>query len=571
MQPLTFQEQVDPDYHTQMASDLTSLKILIKYWNVKMKKSQKTNPMRLALVAMAVLTAAGCASKAPAPALPDTLELEPFKRVKTTFKHTWNKDEVFPFTGGAAIDIDNDGVMEVFVSGGHNKPDALLSYQDDELVGIDNAAGLSKLTASYGATAIDFNNDGQTDLIVSREDGVWLHTNSDGQFDSVKIAYNEGVGESAVAVAVADIDLDGDVDLYLSNFITYKEWVSATFNNPDHIRYNRLLRNDGDLKFTDITKESGTGGTQNTFLSVFTDLDQDGLQDLVLSNNTGRIEILHNEGDNTFTKNSYNSGLGYWMGVGVGDYDGDGDQDIAVSNVSTSIPNKLLRGDLKKGQKIDQEWVMLRNDGNRVFTDVAADTGLTRQGFGWGIVFEDLNLDGNLDVLAAQSYIKWPPHKLSPLSGRAMLQVVSDSGRKFFNAPGLNLPNRYFGQSAIIADLNGDAKQDVVWVNMDGPVVASLNQHTNDVVTLDVPETAKWLGARVTAITDSGKSYTREVNNAVGMQTDQSPHLSFAVPKNGSIEQIEVAFADGTTMMITPTGPGLVRTVSPEGPSLASL
>ena len=68
-----------------------------------------------------------------------------------------------------------------------------------------------------------------------------------------------------------------------------------------------------------------------------------------------------------------------------------------------------------------------------------------------------------------------------------MLQVDSPDGPKFLNAPDLNLRNANFGQSAIIADLNGDAKQDVVWINMDGPVVASLNEHNNDVVTLAVP------------------------------------------------------------------------------------
>jgi len=495
----------------------------------------------------------------PAPELPDDIKLSAFERVKTPFVHTWNKDLVFPFTGGAAIDIDNDGVMEVFVSGGHNQADVLLSYRDNEMVAIDNAAGLSQQTASYGATAIDHNNDGQTDLIVARNDGVWVHTNNNGSFDSEKISYDTVDKETPLAVAIADIDQDGDIDLYVSNFIAYPNWISATFNDPGHVRKNRLLRNDGDMTFTDITESSGTAGTQNTFLSVFSDLNGDGLQDLILSNNTGRIEIFQNEGDNTFAANSYDSGLGFWMGVGIGDYDSDGDQDIAVSNVSNSIPNRFLRGDLNNNQAIIQEWVMLRNDGDGVFTDVALESGITRQGFGWGIVFEDLNLDGELDLLAGQSYVKWPPHLLSPLTGRAMLQVNSDEGRKFLNAPGLNLPNANFGQSAIIADLNGDAKQDVVWVNMNGPVIASLNKHSNDVVTLAVPENAKWLGARVTAVTDSGKSYTREVNNAVGMQTDQSPHMSFAIPENGSLSALEVTFSDGSTKTITPDGPGLLQ------------
>ena len=247
------------------------------------------------------------------------------------------------------------------------------------------------------------------------------------------------------------------------------------------------------------------------------------------------------------------------MGIGIGDYDSDGDQDIAVSNVSNTIPNRFLRGDLTDEQVIIQEWVMLRNDGNRVFTDVALETGLTRHGFGWGIVFEDLNLDGDLDVLAGQSYVKWPPHSISPLPGRAMLQTKTEEGRKFLNALGLNLPNPNFGQSAVIADLNGDAKQDVVWINMNGPVIASLNEHASDVITLAVPENAKWLAARVTAVTDSGRSYTREVNNAVGMQTDQSPHISFAIPENGNIDRLEVAFADGSATTIIPGRPGLVE------------
>jgi len=506
-----------------------------------------------------ILVLGACATSAPAPKLPDDVVVSAFKSVKSSVVHKWNKDTSFPFSGGAAIDIDNDGQMEVFISGGHNQDDSLLSYRNSALEDIIQSTGLSKKTASYGATAVDFDDDGQTDLLVARDDGIWLHTNNEGKFDSQKIVYEAGDTEFPLTVAVADVDMDGDIDLYLSNFIAYKGWVSSTFNKPEHIRYNRLLRNDGDMTFTDITESSGTAGSQNTFLSVFTDLDQDGYQDLVLSNNTGRLEILHNEGDSTFTKNSFDSGLGYWMGLGIGDFDGDGDQDIAASNVSNSIPTKFLRGDLRDDQVLEQEWLMLRNDGNREFTDITSASGIAGQGFGWGIVFEDLNLDGRLDLLAAQSYIKWPLHKLSPLSGRSMLQVVNAEGRKFLNSPGLNLADRHFGQSAIIADLDGDAKQDVLWINMDGPVIAGLNQHEADVVTLAVPENAKWLGARVTAVTDAGDSYTREVNNAIGMQTDQSPHLSFAIPTGGSIPNLRVTFADGTTKTITPNGPGLIR------------
>ncbi len=515
-------------------------------------------PLQLLLTAALM---AGCATGGRNAEFLKSVDVQPFAPVpvQSDFSHVWVEEEAAPFTGGAAIDIDNDGRMEIFVSGGFRQNDVLLSFQNGAMVDIIDGTGLSSTASGYGVTAIDFNEDGRTDLIIARDDGVWLYTNDGGQFSGKKIDSSSGDSQTALAVAVADYDRDGDIDLYLSNFIAFNLWEAAIFNNPEHLRTNLLLRNDGNLSFTDVTEESGTAGTQNTFLSAFTDLDADGYQDLVVSNNTGLIEIMHNEGDGTFTTNTFDSGLGFWMGLGIGDYDADGDQDLAFSNAGNSIPASLLRGDLRDEQVLEYEWALLRNDGNRQFTNVNEETGLTDSGFGWGIVFEDLNLDGKLDMLAAQNYIKFPPHKIFPLPGLTTLQVEGNNGPAFAHARDLGLENKNFGQSAIIADLNGDTRQDVVWINMGGPIKALLNQYNGDVVTLAVPENARWLGARVTAVTSSGKSYTREVNNTVGMLTDQSPHLSFASTVAAPITGLEVKFADGSTQTIAAQLNTLIR------------
>jgi len=89
--------------------------------------------------------------------------------------------------------------------------------------------------------------------------------------------------------------------------------------------------------------------------------------------------------------------------------------------------------------------------------------------------------------------------------------------------------------------------------------LVGLNQHESDVVTLAVPENAKWLGASVTAISDVGTSYTREVDNAISMQTDQSPHLSFTVPDSGAITSLEGAFSDGSSKTISVDTTGLIN------------
>ncbi len=81
-------------------------------------------------------------------------------------------------------------------------------------------------------------------------------------------------------------------DWYISVFVDFPSFRSATYNDPTHAKENRMLLNNGDLTFTDITESSGAASKQNTFLSVFADLDADGWQDLVVAQNTGEVEIF---------------------------------------------------------------------------------------------------------------------------------------------------------------------------------------------------------------------------------------------------------------------------------------
>lgn len=173
---------------------------------------------------------------------------------------------------------------------------------------------------------------------MSRENGVYLYLNDGGRFQERPIPVNLPVDSVPFSVAVSDIDHDGDGDLYISVFVNAKKFRSATFNDPMHAKPNRMLLNNGDLTFTDITESSGTASKQNTFLSVFVDLDSDGWQDLVVSQNTGAVEVFRNMRDRTFQPIATKSEFGFWMGLAVGDIDNDGDQDLFFTNVGRSIP-----------------------------------------------------------------------------------------------------------------------------------------------------------------------------------------------------------------------------------------
>jgi len=470
-----------------------------------------------------------CVSPAASPDSPAA-----FVPVPVGFVHEWDK-ATHPFTGAAVIDVDGDRAFEIFVGGGEGQDDVLLSYRNGRLMNIENGTGLSSQTATYGMTAIDMDADGDTDLIVARNDGVYLYLNDGGRFIEKRIAVDLPENSVPFSVAVSDIDHDGDGDLYVSVFVDFPSFHSATFNDPVHAKTNRLLLNNGDLTFTDITNPTGTAGKQNTFFSVFVDLDADGWQDLVVAQNTGEVEIFRNRKDRIFQSVATRSGYGFWMGLAVGDIDNDGDQDLFFTNVGKSIPAFLTMGDIRDDQRHTHEWLLLRNDGDFRFTDVTEAYRLTGEGFAWGAVFEDLDMDGQLDLFVAQNYIKWPIHKIFKLSGRTYLQHTGNGSSTFQHAASLGIENEYFGQSPLIADIDNDGRQDLVWINMDGPPRAFLNTSTNNYVTIVIPDSVATLGTRVSIETDKGNSYTREVIAGAGMLTDQTPELSFGL---GDLEQV---------------------------------
>ena len=115
------------------------------------------------------------------------------------------------------------------------------------------------------------------------------------------------------------------------------------------------------------------------------------------------------------------------------------------------------------------------------------------------------------------------------------LQSNETSTPVLHHAQALGLENRYFGQSPVIVDLNGDGRQDLVWLNIDGPVRAFLNTSRGNYVTMVLPDTVANLGTRITIETDRGRSYTRALIGTVGMLTDQTPELSFGL---GHQEQV---------------------------------
>jgi hypothetical protein len=479
-----------------------------------------------------------------------------FEKIILPFQTNWSSTDSHSLTASAAIDINNDGADEIFIGGSQGQTDALLSWQDGKIIDVTTQANLGDLEATYGANSIDIDANGFVDLLTVGNNGLIIWLNDNGKFTANP--YDVIFPENSVAmdIAASDFDRDGDVDLYLSMFINPANFRSPVFNDPDHARTNILLRNDGDLKFTDVT-DTASAGLQNTFVSSFADLNSDGIDDLVLAQNTGQIEILKGLGDGKFESQNFTSGYGFWMGLALADYDADGDVDLFFSNIGNSIPSAVLTGDIRDDQPIAPEWILLRNDGDFKFTDVTDPSKLTGFGFAWGASFSDFNLDGVLDLAVAQNYIKWPIHELVKLPSKLLL---GDGSNSFVQSDAIK--SDAFSVNPLILDVDGNGKPDLVWVNINDKSVLQLNKTNANFIALRLPDNQRSSGAIIRFDREGLPALVHIAGQGLGSDMTTTHTIGIDETVEGSITAT-IYWSDGTTTQLDDLQLNAVNMVDP--------
>ncbi len=466
-----------------------------------------------------------------------------FKEIPIDFNHSYNKD-FYAFAGSALIDVNGDGVEELFIGGGQDQIDGLFKFENNQFTNIATEWGFTNKTAAGGALAIDFDNNKTTDLLVSRLDGVYLYLNDGTKFTEQKLNIIFEKDAVPLSLSVTDINKDGLADLYVSTFKDPRVFKFTTFNKPSNRSANLMLLNKGNNVFEDITQKSGLTYKQNTFQASFVDLNNDTWPDLVLSPNTDKVIVYENKKDGTFEVKPPLTNFGFWMGLAVGDIDNDGDQDFFLSNIGNSVPNSAARGDLLKEQVLDSEWAMIRNDGNFTFTNVTTLKKLNDYEFGWGALFEDLNLDGRLDLLVSENYIKLPAHRINKLDGRVFLQEFDGGFLSVTKA--VNLTNPHYGTSPLLADFNKDGYPDVVFINFNGQSYARLSiGGDNNYLKVFLSDTATSLGARVDVRKLDGTILSKQVIGGIGLLTDISNELIFGLGADIEVKEVVITLVSG--------------------------
>ena len=212
----------------------------------------------------------------------------------------------------------------------------------------------------------------------------------------------------AGGVAVFDYNNDSRPDIYFVNAA-----VQPRLEKSDPAYYNRLYRNNGDGRFTDVTVEAGARGEGFSTGVAAGDFDNDGFADLFLAG-VNRNILYRNRGDGTFEDVTRRAGLDHrsgsrkpWsIGAGWFDYDNDGRLDLFVVNYCVWIPEKEPPCTVGKARTYchprHYEGLanqLYHNNPDGTFSDVSGVSGIGAHiGKGMAAAFLDFNQDGRLDV-----------------------------------------------------------------------------------------------------------------------------------------------------------------------------
>jgi hypothetical protein len=332
--------------------------------------------------------------------------------------------------GCAVGDYDNDGRPDIYVLG-INRNVLYRSLPDGRFADVTVQAGLEGGRWSTSAAFLDYDLDGDLDLYVANNIEVDIYrsplsfrgpdcnyrgtrvmcgprglpgardafyrNDGDGTFTDVTQAAGllEPEPYYGLGVAVGDFDNDGWPDIYVANDST-----------PSY-----LYQNQRDGTFEDVALISGVAvsddGMEQAGMGVdFGDYDNDGWVDIVKSNFAFEYSNLyHNDEGESFTDQSTGAAgtgppsrpLVSW-GTKFLDYDNDGWKDIVVANGHVYphlIPTPV------EGERYHQPRLLLRNLGDGLFADVAADSGpaMGAKLSSRGLAIGDLDNDGDIDMV----------------------------------------------------------------------------------------------------------------------------------------------------------------------------
>ncbi len=516
-------------------------------------------------------------------------------------------EKLLPETMGAGcafLDYDNDGDQDIFLVDSQRwpwdeqpeteQPTARLYENDGQgnFTDVTEEKGIDVAAYGMGVAAADYDNDGLIDLFISAVGSNRLLKNEDGVFTDVtdQLGVAGDADRWSTSACWFDFDNDGDLDLFVCNYVTWSRdidlaqnfqltGIGRAYGPPTAFEGAQpyLYRNDGDI-FRDVSTTSGvqqvnvnTGVALAKSLGVIpVDLDEDGWLDLVVANDTVRNLLFRNQADGTFEEIAINSGMAFdaqgkargAMGIDVAHFRNDECIGIAIANFANEMTG-----------------LYVCEDNSLLFTDDAIPTGLgppTRMDLSFGLCFLDIDLDGRLDLLAANGHLE------SEINTVQSSQHYQQPTRLFWNAGlegqtefvamnreqlGDDFETPLVGRGASYGDIDGDGDLDVLLTQNGGPPLLLRNDQQLEHNFLRFKLTGTQsnrdaIGAKVIVQLSPDQKLTRMVIPAGSYLSQKEFPVTIGLGTETNIESVTVIWPDGTAQAVNDWNLNSVTTVT---------
>lgn len=482
------------------------------------------------------------------------------------------------FGGGATVfDINNDGLEDLFITGGMADDALYLNQGNGTFRDIYEDSGLtpSKGFVTQGAVSADVNRDGYRDLFITTintsagdqeipraENLLFLNNQGDLSFTEVTAEYGlKDLNSFSTGASFGDVNADGYPDLFVGNYFKNFEGQlgiikDATIVSSHQTAEAYLLINQDGSRFENATTDYGIHHKGFGFGGVFTDFDNDGDQDLMVNQDFGYKAVPNILYENRFPRQSFMDVSGETgmdlkinaMGAAVGDIDNNGLLDYYFTNIKFNL-------------------LMVNHGRGKPFTDEAKERGTHSFAISWGANFGDFDLDGDLDLFVANG-------DLNP-NCVPMGNFYFENNNGHFTEKGrmAGINDYGIGRGSVVFDMDNDGDLDVLVVNQK-PLLGYPVESVSRLFRNDTPG-GNWLkvalkgsqaepngiGSRVTVVS-GGQRMIRETDGGSSSHLSQNSVIAhFGLGKNTTVDTIIVNWTGGKEQ----------RVINPEVNSLLTI
>lgn len=468
--------------------------------------------------------------------------------------------------GCAFLDYDGDGDQDIYLVNGAYMP-GLSHIRGRQMQGklknrlyrnegggkftdVTESAGVGDTGFGMACVAVDYDNDGDTDLFVTNYGSVVLYQNQgDGTFQDV--TQQAGLQDElwAIGACFFDYDRDGFLDLYVGHYLTYDPnytYYYAADQFPGPLAYtgqpDTLYRNRGDGTFEDVTQKAGVYNPDGRAMGVAAcDIDDDGHIDLFVANDAMENYFYQNNGDGTFTNIALQTATAFGqngeatsaMGPEFGDFDLDGLMDLLVPDMNYSC--------------------LYHNTGQGYFIDQSAEKGIANacgQYTSWSGNFLDIDNDGDLDMFITNGN----SHRLE---GEKDTLILNEGGVNFMDVSarcGDDFQEELVGRGSAVADFDDDGDLDILVLNLNAPArllrndIESQNRWIK-IKTIGTKSNRDGIGTRI-RLTVGGVTQIRDIISSSGYLSQSAMLAHFGLGEHESVERIELRWPSGIVQIL---------------------